>query len=380
MNRRIFNSVILPAAALAVFSGIAFGGWLEVTTAAIATVETEYAGLKVGITYELKDSSVTADSPAWVFVRWSADSGRTWKLLPERFATGDGLGIVESSGKKSIDWWGTDEIGPASADSLIVTVRAIAVARIPAGEFVMKSTPGGGYDSGRIGQTVSTLPLYYLAKYETTIDMYTDYLNETGGDGRGWNPQMADSARCGIERLEGEGGFVYRVAGGRENFPVNFVSWYDATGFLAWCGLALPSEAQWEKAWRGGKFIDGDSIMQKPNPLPERKFPWGDEEPGAGGVFRCNWRGAEDGFVDLAPVGSFPAYASPYGICDLAGNVSEWTVDFYATTYHAGLDGYRMSRGGSWRSFPSGVDAISGATNLPLSESGIMGFRGVYGQ
>ena len=189
---------------------------------------------------------------------------------------------------------------------------------------------------------------------------------------------MADSLRCGIEREEGDGGFAYTVAAGREDYPVSFVSWYDAVAFLDWCGLKLPTEAQWEKAYRGGKFLDGDSTAQQANPNPERNYPWGNQEPGEGGVFRCNWRGAEDGFPDLAPVGSFPAYASPYGICDLAGNVAEWTSDWYATTYHVGLDGYRMARGGSWRSFPSGLDAISGATNLPLSESGIMGFRGAF--
>ncbi|RKY24419.1 MAG: formylglycine-generating enzyme family protein, partial [Planctomycetota bacterium] len=93
--------------------------------------------------------------------------------------------------------------------------------------------------------------------------------------------------------------------------------------------------------------------------------------------FRCNGRGEEDGFPATAPVGSFAQYSSPYGVCDMAGNVAEWTIDFYSTSYHAGLDGFRMLRGGSWRSSPAGLDAVSGATSLPLAESGIMGFRGV---
>jgi len=78
-------------------------------------------------------------------------------------------------------------------------------------------------------------------------------------------------------------------------------------------------------------------------------------------------------------VGSFQRFASPYGVCDLAGNVAEWTLDWYSTSYHAGLDGFRMVRGGSWMAVPEGCDAVTGATQLPLQESSIMGFRGVRG-
>ncbi|MHC4324359.1 MAG: SUMF1/EgtB/PvdO family nonheme iron enzyme, partial [Planctomycetota bacterium] len=66
-------------------------------------------------------------------------------------------------------------------------------------------------------------------------------------------------------------------------------------------------------------------------------------------------------------------------ISDLAGNVAEWTIDWYSTSYHAGLDGFRMVRGGSWMAVPAACDAITGATQLPLKESSIMGFRAVRG-
>ena len=79
---------------------------------------------------------------------------------------------------------------------------------------------------------------------------------------------------------------------------------------------------------------------------------------------------------NTAPVGSFARFASPYGVNDLAGNINEWTLDWYQTTHHAGLDGFRMVRGGSWMDLPDGVDVISGATSLPNLESSIMGFRG----
>ena len=62
---------------------------------------------------------------------------------------------------------------------------------------------------------------------------------------------------------------------------------------------------------------------------------------------------------------------------DLAGNVAEWTLDWYTTTFHVGIDGFRMVRGGSRMDLPVGVDAVSGATQFPIKESNIIGFRGV---
>ena len=64
-------------------------------------------------------------------------------------------------------------------------------------------------------------------------------------------------------------------------------------------------------------------------------------------------------------------------MCDLAGNVAEWTRERYTTSYHADLDGFRILRGGSWMSLPEGVDAVTGATRLPLKRSAAVGFRGV---
>ncbi len=351
--------------------------WLGISGVEASLEVTEFGGPRVVIKYDLDEEDLSPESPAYVFVRCSKDSGQHWSLIPSKYLGGNGRGIVESAGGRQIFWWGTVETSFASLERIVFQVRGIRMVRIPGGEFTMKSTPGGGYDGERIGQTVSSLPLFYLAKYETTVAMYADYLNEVGGDGTGWNSRMSDTLRCGIFQENSPPDCRYMVVPGRGKYPVTYVSWYDAAAFLDWCGLSLPTEAQWEKAFRGGKFLDSDSLKQQPNPLPERNYPWGDEEPGEGGIFRCNGRGEKDGYANTAPVGSFPQYSSPYRAGDMAGNIAEWTVDWYTTTYHAGLDGFRMVRGGSWRSFPSGLDAISGATSLPLGESGIMGFRGV---
>jgi formylglycine-generating enzyme required for sulfatase activity len=310
--------------------------------------------------------------PVYVFIRASMDGGATWYFVEPAFLQGDGYGVVSNAGVKKVTWWGSAETG---SDHPQVRIRGLRMARIPEGEFTMKSFPAGGKDPFIKERPNTYLPEFYMSVNETTIGMYSDYLNETVGSG--WNEQMSNEKRCGIVQLDRAGKRTYHVIPGRENFPITYVSWYDATAFLRWCGLSLPTEAMFEKAFVGGLFLDGNEVKAKKNPNPERKFPWGDEPPDQENVYRCNFDGDDDGFSNLAPVGTFADFPSPYGINDLAGNVAEWTIDWYTTAYHVGLDGFRMVRGGSWLATPVECDAVSGATQFPIKESSIMGFRGV---
>ena len=105
---------------------------------------------------------------------------------------------------------------------------------------------------------------------------------------------------------------------GRDDHPINGVSWSDANTYCRWAGKQLPTEAQWEKAARG---TDG------------RVYPWGDEKAS------CRYAVMDDGgsgcrTFGTMPVGSKPAGASPYGALDMAGNVLEWTADWYAKHYY----------------------------------------------
>jgi formylglycine-generating enzyme required for sulfatase activity len=105
---------------------------------------------------------------------------------------------------------------------------------------------------------------------------------------------------------------------GRGDHPVVHIACEDAEAYASWTGSVLPSEAEWERAARGG--IDG------------AEFTWGDE-PEAEGAWRANhWHGdfpyrSEPGFGTTSPVGTFPANA--FGLFDMAGNVWEWTADWY---------------------------------------------------
>lgn len=374
VRQRSFHSVLLCWGLIAACCHSGYARWLEVQDVKVRQEPTELGGPKIIIEYDLKNSGLSPVSPAYVFLRYSKDFGDTWQLIPTDYLQGSGFDIVERPGHKKIAWWGLGQTGVADLGQVEVRIWAMAMAKVPGGKFVMKSLPGAGRDEAKLAAPNTAPPLYYMAKYETTVAMYADYLNEVGGEGAGWNRRMSRPDRCGIVQNSDH---TYSVVAGREDYPVTYVSWYDAMSFLHWCGLRLPTEAEWEKALRGGLYLDGDETKTQPNPLPQRQFPWGDQTPDANGIYRCNFDGQADGFARTAPVGSFDEFASPYGICDLAGNVAEWTLDWYSTSYHAGLDGFRIVRGGSWMAVPVACDAVTGATRFPLKETSIMGFRGV---
>ncbi|MGH9836392.1 MAG: formylglycine-generating enzyme family protein [Blastocatellia bacterium] len=107
---------------------------------------------------------------------------------------------------------------------------------------------------------------------------------------------------------------------GRENHPVVHVAFEDAEAYAAWAGKQLPTEAEWEFAARGG--------------LEGAEFAWGDEFTPQGKIMANTWQGEfpvenllTDGFERTSPVGYFPP--NGYGLYDLAGNVWEWTTDWY---------------------------------------------------
>ena len=109
---------------------------------------------------------------------------------------------------------------------------------------------------------------------------------------------------------------------GRERHPVTHVAFADAVAYAAWAGKALPTEAEWERAARGG--------------LEGATYTWGDEPTPKGRAMANTWQGrfpwenlCEDGFAGTSPVRSFPP--NGYGLYDMAGNVWEWTVDGVAS-------------------------------------------------
>jgi len=157
---------------------------------------------------------------------------------------------------------------------------------------------------------------------------------------------------------------------GRERHPINCVDWNQARVYCAWAGKRMPSEQEWEKAARGR---DG------------RKYPWGNEGfESAGRVANIadvrrkraasSWSrtlpGYDDGYQGTAPVGSYLAGASPYGVLDMSGNVWEWTSSWYDSRQTR-----RVARGGSWGDPPRLTRGSYRNMPYPATRHSTFGFR-----
>jgi len=162
---------------------------------------------------------------------------------------------------------------------------------IPAGEFILGSNQGGFNEKPA---HVANLEVYWIDRYEVIYKRYMEFVEATGHRQPG--PPSRYAAKLGLLR--------------GPNQPITYVSWSDANDYCQWKGKRLPTEQEWEKAMRG---TDG------------RTWPWGEGLTG----HPANFAGDADGFEVSAPVGSFPLDRSVFGVYDGAGNVMEWTDNWY---------------------------------------------------
>ena len=216
--------------------------------------------------------------------------------------------------------------------------------RVPEGEFTIGSPPGEGDDDEHPAHRIF-ISAFWLGKTEVTFAQFDEFCLQTG------RPLAADEGWGRLQR------------------PVIHVTWEDAEAYCRWLSqesgrrFRLPSEAEWEKAAR-------------------EKYPWGRSAPGP---VHANMKGSKDGFAFSAPVGSFPAGASPYGILDLAGNVWEWTSDHYDPGYYRispdrdprgpASGASRSVRGGSWKNGMELVRSANRSSEKPDSRLNVLGFR-----
>jgi serine/threonine-protein kinase len=253
---------------------------------------------------------------------------------------------------------------------------------VPAGSFIMGSASSAADE--RPLHTV-LLNSFWIDRTEVTNAQFAAFVAATGhvtgaersGNGGGFfgggPDDWGDIAGASWRRPQGPGTSL----DGLDDHPVVQVTWDDAVAYCAWAGGRLPTEAEWEYAARG----------------PEaRTFPWGDGFDAAR-LNYCDrscfldWADSEanDGFVLTAPTGSFPEGASWIGAVDMAGNVWEWTSDWYGEEYYelapasnptgpeSGVQ--RVVRGGSWADTFDFTRSAKRHVYAPEKAHNYLGFR-----
>ncbi len=218
---------------------------------------------------------------------------------------------------------------------------------VPAGEFEMGSMQGNSQPIRQV-----EMQAYWIDEFEVTVAAYA---------------QCVIAGECGAPDV---GSNCNWMVPGREDHPVNCVTWFEAEDYCAWTDEGtkrLPTEAEWEKAARG---------------TDARNFPWGNAPlPSCTHaiVYESGSQGCGEGAT--WPVGSRPLGASPYGAQDMAGNVWEWVADWYAPSYDptktSDPTGPAMGMSRSMRG--GGLDAVSSASVRTTHRIGIGAESPTYG-
>jgi formylglycine-generating enzyme required for sulfatase activity len=199
-----------------------------------------------------------------------------------------------------------------------------------------------GYDPFPNDRPVRQIYLnsYVIDAYPVTNKQYQNFIEDNGyirkelwdSDGWGWVQ--------GTKRETPK--YWHDPRFNKPNYPVVGVSWFEADAYARWAGKRLPTESEWEKAARGP--------IRDENDKTKYYWPWGNAFNGA--YLNCNE--SLELIHGTTPVGIYPAGQSPYGIFDMAGNVSEWVSDWYEA-----YDGnpikdshyekrFKVRRGGGW--------------------------------
>ncbi|GMU83776.1 MAG: hypothetical protein AMXMBFR47_36460 [Planctomycetota bacterium] len=322
----------------------------------------------------------------------------------------------------------------------------VGMVTIPAGEFLMgNSFAAGEGDADELPRHAVYVDAFYMDVFEVTNAQYAAVLNWARAQGNqitvtngvvykynsGTSYPYCDTTTSSSYSRITWNGSTFGVVAGKEQHPMVRVSWYGAAAYANWrsamagkplcynlstwacnfdvAGFRLPTEAEWEKAARGG--------------AAGRRFPWGDQDTIQHA--RCNYYSSTSYSYDTSPTrgyhplwvngsnypftspvgffngslryradwgwpGSATSYqtangANGYGLHDTAGNVWEWCNDWYGSTYYSSspysnptgpISGtYRVLRGGSWYGTALGRRVANRLNYTPANRSYINGFR-----
>lgn len=195
-------------------------------------------------------------------------------------------------------------VGPAFRDEMAV---------VPGGPFEMGADGWGEFESPAHAVVVRGFRLDVAPVTNRAFRLFaeaTGYRTGAEKKGRAWGYRSGKPAEIP--------GLCWReyATPDREEHPVILVSWHDAAAFALWAGKRLPTEAEFEKAARGG--------------LRGKLYPWGDAEPSD---LLCNFGKETHDVPPTTPVKSFPP--NDYGLYDMCGNVWNWCADWFSEQYYA---------------------------------------------
>ena len=243
---------------------------------------------------------------------------------------------------------GSGAHNPAPYPSEIAGKDGAPLVLVPAGEFMMGSDKG---DEDELPIHRVQLNAFYIDKFEVTNGRFAKFVEAIQSEPP-WGFEDQDTP----------------VA--HADWPVRWVSWMDAMAYCLWAGKRLPTEAEWEKAARG---TDG------------RIYPWGNDPPSS---VHAIYGLKEAGEEALSVIGDRDKGQSPYGAHDLAGNLYEWVLDWYAEDYYMNFatntavnprgpaEGVaKVQRGGSYINNPYRLRSSFRTKGDPAEEDPHVGFR-----
>jgi formylglycine-generating enzyme required for sulfatase activity len=267
---------------------------------------------------------------------------------------------------------------PGVGSTMISEKDGMVMVYVPSGKFQMGNTAEDAFEDcqkvfnncqldwfrSEEPPQIIYLDAFWIDQTEVTNEMFAAFLNAKGNQGEG-NVNWLDMSH-GDERIhkKGETWWADSLYG---DHPVIEVSWYGAKAYCEWAGHRLPTEAEWEKAARGG--LEGEA------------YPWGDEAP------VCE-KGAKNGAQTSRCVGQTVTVGSfgqnGYGLYDMAGNAFEWVSSLNYPYPYSVSDGRedlsvndsRVIRGGAW--YDNEVNFVRSAYRwggIPTGGSGTIGFR-----